>query len=998
MLHAPWKRIALLALLLLAGALTAGILAAKHQLDGVRAVLEERIASRFGARFNARSVSVDGLSALLFEDVETWAAAPGGWDARLRIPSCRVVINLTDLLSGTVSMQRIEVDGAHLTLSPSSPPADGQAAPARRDLSAAAGAAFRVVGERCRLELHGLGNVSDIVLDDVSFDISRLSNATDIAAKVRGALRSPLAGPAPAFRIDARYASPEDFSVRAECGAITQAAARALSPSVPDLLRSGTASANLRADGYPNRVMMLHVQVLFDQVALHKQPAFLPAMSGSMALMANYDTQRKELTLESALLNAWDLTGRVDGRVSFAQARPEVDISLAVDDVPLTEALADTLPFRLENVGELAFDIEQPGAVRVHVAGTLPDAAITAEVQLGAGTFTFQPDRETLPTATLSLGGATLAWSSQAGLAGGSASIINGEVFHEKAGVRAQHIAGQLQIGDGILTVDPINLELTGNPFFGRVRYVIAEKRGSFEAQGTLSDIENTPLGKGIKETEIAGSATARCTGSFEPDHYVLDLAVDATQAAIEHDWWFYKRPGVGATLQGVNVDVVPRKRARISGSFALGTSTGNATIEMGYRNGRYRLMEVRAKSDHIDVTEVGPCIRVPYTFSGGLGTAGFFTWNRVNDIPDGAIIEVGGQFDRIALLPDGSEKTIQAGDAFVHVTLDNSRPDNRTSQLHITVGEGHIPPFGETWMLPLRTDPVLLAKYPDKPRSWTFNAAVDHLVAPPWDGRQFKAAGAFDDDRVQLTSFSAQVGEGAVEGAYTFEKAENIGRLTAQWRDIPASVLIDHVHLPRILDGRVTGGITYEMDRDDPGTLAGNGEFHFREGRFSADFLFAQFQEFLQGNMTSLPPSLHFSELDFDLQLKGDHVSTNNMRLDSEGITITGEGGLVLGADMEYLINVVIAPEVASRMPVFSDYFNVEGHQLSQNDLALTFRITGPTFNPSSQVVGLPSVGVTVVSGAAELGTEAFRVLDTPRQILIDLFKIGGAIVGAGR
>lgn len=985
-------------MLLLAAAVAGGILFAKHELAGVRAVLEERIATRLGARFKTGPVAIDGISAVRFQDVEAWMAAPGGIEAHLRIPSCRVVIDLTDLLSGVISMQRVEVDAAQLTLRPASSVPDKDRVAATRDLTVSGRTAFRILGERCRVALEGLPNNPDIVLENLSFDISRLSNAPDVTAKIRGTLSAAIAGPTPAFRADIRYATPEDFSVRAECDNLTQAAVRALAPAIPDVLRSGFASVKLRADGYPNHLLMLHLQALFDKVALHNQPSFLPAISGSTTVMANYDLLRKELTLESALLNTLDLTGRIEGRVSFAQASPEVDVSLAVEDLPLAEALAQVLPLHFENLGALALTLEQPGAVRVHVAGAVPDLAVTAEARVGAGVFTFQPDEQTLPSATLSLSGATIAWSSSSGAFAGSAGITDGAIVHERAGIRAQNITGQLSIGDGLLTIDPINLELTGNPFIGRVRYVIGEKRGNFEAQGTLSNIERTPLGKGIKETEIAGSASARCTGVFEPDHYVLDLAVDATQAAIEHDWWFFKKPGVGATLQGVNIDIVPRKRIRISGAFALGTSTGNATIEMGYRSGRYRLLETRAKSDHIDVAEVGPCIRVPYTISGGVGTDGFFTWKRVNDLPEGAIIEVGGRFDKIAFLPHGSEKPIQAEDAFVHVTLNNAEPDNRTSQLHITIGEGRLSPFGETWLLPLRTDPVLIAKYPDKPRSWTFDVAVDRLDAPPWNGRQFKAEGAFNDDYVQVRSFGALVGEGAIEGAYTFGKADNVAHTTAQWRDIPASILIDHVHLPRILDGRVTGAIDYQIDRDDPGTLTGSGDFHFHDGRFSADFLFAQFQEFLQGDTTSLPPSLHFSELDFDLRLQGDHVTTKNMRLATEGITITGEGGLVLGADMDYMINVVLAPEVAGRMPVFRDYFNVAGHQLSQNDIALTFHITGPTFNPSSQVVGLPPVGVTVVSGAAELGTEAIRVLDTPRQILIDLFKIGGAIVGAGR
>ena len=997
--RAVWARLGLLALLLAAAATTGGILFAKHELETVRTLVEDRIAERVGARFRTGGVSIDGLSALRVQDVEAWVALPSGVDAHIRVPSCRIVINLTDLISGALSMQRIEVNDARVTVSKSRRTPSQHAAATGLELAAgASGAAFRVLGEQCRIEFKGLWDGPDVVLDEIAFDVSRLSDATDIAGKISGTVAHAAADAPPAFHADVLYGGPQDFNVRAECDGLTRAAIGALFPEASRILRSGGAQAKLRIDGYPNRTVMLHVQTRFEDVAIQNQPSFLPPLSGSLTALANYDIETRELTLDTALLHTMELTGRLDGRISFAAGPPHVDLALSVEDLPLAEALSSALPLQLEGLGALAFALDEAGGVRVYAVGAASDLAVTAEARLGAGTFTFQPDKDTLPTATLSLGGATVAWSSTAGVTGGSASVTGGTIAHEKAGIRAQNITGQLKIGDGVLTVDPINLQLTGNPFVGRVRYVIEERRGSFEAQGTLANIERTLLGKGIKETEIAGSASARCTGTFEPDHYVLDLAVDATQAAIEHDWWFYKRAGVGATLHGVNVDIVPRKRIRMSGAFAVGTSTGNATIEMAYHNGRYRLMASRAKADRLDVVEVGQCIRIPYTISGGSGMDGFFEWKRAGDQPDAAVIDVGGRFDEIAFLPQGSEKPVVARDASVRVTLHNEQKEDRTAVLRVTVGDGRMPPFDEPWLLPLRTDPVLLEKYPEQPRSWTFDVAVDRLAAPPWKGTQFTATGAFDDDHTDIQAFSAQVGSGDLKGSYRLEKAENLSHTRAQWRDIPASMLIDHIHLPRVLEGRLTGEIDYQIDRDDPGTLAGTGSFNFRDGEFSADFLFAQFQEFLGGDLTTLPPSLRFSELDFDVRLDGDRVHTSNMRLVSKGIIITGEGHIALGADMDYLINVVLSPDVAARMPVFTDYFNVAGHRLSQNDIALTFRITGPTFKPSGEVVGLPPLGVTVVSGAAELGTEAFRVLDTPRQVLIDLFRIGGAIVGVGR
>jgi hypothetical protein len=46
--------------------------------------------------------------------------------------------------------------------------------------------------------------------------------------------------------------------------------------------------------------------------------------------------------------------------------------------------------------------------------------------------------------------------------------------------------------------------------------------------------------------------------------------------------------------------------------------------------------------------------------------------------------------------------------------------------------------------------------------------------------------------------------------------------------------------------------------------------------------------------------------------------------------------------------------------------------------------------------LAGLPSPSITLVSGALETTSEVVQVLDLPRKILLDVFKIGAGIVGA--
>jgi hypothetical protein len=73
-------------------------------------------------------------------------------------------------------------------------------------------------------------------------------------------------------------------------------------------------------------------------------------------------------------------------------------------------------------------------------------------------------------------------------------------------------------------------------------------------------------------------------------------------------------------------------------------------------------------------------------------------------------------------------------------------------------------------------------------------------------------------------------------------------------------------------------------------------------------------------------------------------------------------------------------------------DNLNLEGFKIAQKDIEFVYRLQGPSFKPSGTVAGVPKPGITLVSGAFEVASE---VIDFPRQILIDLFKIGGGIIG---
>ena len=149
---------------------------------------------------------------------------------------------------------------------------------------------------------------------------------------------------------------------------------------------------------------------------------------------------------------------------------------------------------------------------------------------------------------------------------------------------------------------------------------------------------------------------------------------------------------------------------------------------------------------------------------------------------------------------------------------------------------------------------------------------------------------------------------------------------------------------------------------------------------------------------ITLHPDALKFNEVSSVVNIEGDKINTTNVVVDTGGMRITGDGVWVMEGDLDYNINVAITPDLAEQIPLLMDYFNVQGFRMTQQNIELGLHLTGPTFSPSGELAGLPPVGVTIVSGAAEMTGEAFKILDTPRQMFMSIFRIGGGILGATR
>ena len=270
----------------------------------------------------------------------------------------------------------------------------------------------------------------------------------------------------------------------------------------------------------------------------------------------------------------------------------------------------------------------------------------------------------------------------------------------------------------------------------------------------------------------------------------------------------------------------------------------------------------------------------------------------------------------------------------------------------------------------------------------------------PPWEGSNFAAAVYSNDKETGFKFYRANVGNGHLEGTYLHEKQDNVMHLDATWDSIPSTYLIQHLELPEVLAGDISGNIAYVVDHDDPRTtMRADGKFTVVKGHFIPEKLAFMLADTLGSSFITLhPDALKFNEVSSTVNIEGDRINTTGLVIDSEGMRITGDGVWVMEGDLDYQINVAITPDMAEQIPLLMDYFNVQGFRMTQQNIELGFHLTGPTFSPSGQLAGLPPIGVTIVSGAAEMTGEAFKLLDTPRQMFMSIFRAGGGILGATR
>ena len=167
---------------------------------------------------------------------------------------------------------------------------------------------------------------------------------------------------------------------------------------------------------------------------------------------------------------------------------------------------------------------------------------------------------------------------------------------------------------------------------------------------------------------------------------------------------------------------------------------------------GKWVNEHIRLDIPHLEVNSAGKCIYIPYTATGGSCKEGFYEWKAAGKQPGDNISTLGGVFDYVSFLADGGTTPLTCQDAQVSVILTNIKDGERSAELTVHAREAHVPPFSETWLLPMgstdaacrhrqaRQNPTVTSC------AWVYKLSAD-TFRTAWEGRNF--VGVQQRDRI---------------------------------------------------------------------------------------------------------------------------------------------------------------------------------------------------------------------------------------------------------
>ena len=965
----------------------AGVLFAKFKLEAFRESVQGDLSARLGgAALEIGTVKVNGLHGFRIDGLRVTVEQENGPQMTLETPVAYVHINLNDLLTGQVTYDRVVLDKSQIQLER---PLTADWYPEKSIdfdtlLTLNPTDAFRVTGKECVLDVLNVVGETKLSIDQISFDIVRLLDAPDLIASLSGNLSGD-----PDRHIDMklRLASLEDFDLRLSAGMLTAEDVNVVLPAQRQLVTSGHTKPTLRISGHPNRTLVLDVQAPFENITVRNHPDFLAPATGLLTLLASYEIETDLLTVTTAQADCEDLSGDLGGTISFAESYPEFDLSLRASRLPIAQIIGQALDNQLDAYGHLDAALSENHELNVTLRGPSDSLHIEGHANADSGnvTFTPLPLEKNYPSVDLSLGAIEGSWDAASSNFRATVAVLDGTLHHQPTGLTGRGVYGTLSLEDGIVSMEHFNAGVTGNALVGGFEYDVAKGTGSLSIEGALSNIEESTLANAIALTSLSGSATFKGQATKQPDLYTLDGQFDVTQTGIDHSWWFQKPAGLGASGT-LHAELRPNESIIVDLVHAQAASSEiYATAKIGYAEGReqpWLLDTITAHSDHLEINVIEKCVVAPYRISGGIANTAHYRYERNPDFDGGWHQEMSCYIDRFSLLPDHEDATVPMVCEGLVVEAMFEKGAEPKGVLKVNARNAAMPELGMPWFVPFNAPPDAVK------RSWTYELAADSLSLPPWNGTHFTGTAYTAPTKHGFTNYSADIEQGHISGSYDAIKADNTYNTKVAWTEVPAKYFINHLDLPSVLIGPTTGQVNYTIDRDDPGTLLGTGNFSVNDGQFSADFLYSLLQEQAEGQPSALPPDLNFSLLSTDVTLRGDTVVTDKLRLYSEGIKIKGAGSYVRDGDMNYNIELSLSPDTAEQIAAIRENVPLEGFHTLSKDIDLSFNIVGPTFSPRSELAGTPSTSVTLAGGV--LG-----VIDSPRRILVDLLKLGGGLVG---
>lgn len=984
-----------------------GALLFKYRLEDARAFSMDTVREYVGIDFSFDDLRTEGLRTLEVTGLRLSFPLPGLGKGTLNITMLQLRLSPAELLRGRVAVGEADIQGARLLL---------ELDPVEKHVENAAPVGTLLTklphlvlkGTECVVEIRSGTLQYPVMVRDLAFLLANQPGEASLSGNIRASLAYEEANAD--IALQGKYLTGGGFDVNLAVDGLTQ---DGLTPfiNLPKGVK-GAMRCTVHAWGAPEQQVTADVLVDAEGVTYPGLPVPVENSDASINGLAQWNAGESVLVIRDCKAQTSLAEVILGGTFDLRKKPAQMELTAAITGLAVEDLVPKLLPESLNAAGKLKVALPENMEVHLAASGPVDKPDLSARLLIPRAEIAFAPANKKLPGGNLVLTQGDFLLNDFSGLPAGSATLSGGKVTSKTYGMEAEDVLGTLVLDGSRISISPLTAMISGERFAGTVSYELPEGLLTFDLDGRLVDIEKTPFHNPARLLWIEGDIGFRIGGTWSRGGSLkINAAADVTRGMVAYEWWLRKPAGVGATIQSLDVTMTPGKKMEITGEACIEDTHLRGAFTFHPHKGKWVNEHIRLDIPHLEVNSAGKCIYIPYTATGGSCKEGFYEWKAAGKQPGDNISTLGGVFDYVSFLADGGTTPLTCQDAQVSVILTNIKDGERSAELTVHAREAHVPPFSETWLLPMgSTDPEHADTYtlknleqnPDSdkegPRPWVYKLSADTITAPPWEGRNFVAEVYSNEKETGFNFYRAEVGAGKIEGTYLQEKADNVVHLKGSWESIPVAYIIRHLELPEILEGDASGSISYVMDQDDPRTtLRAEGQFNVGNGHFLADALRNTFKHALSDSLADLHPgALQFDTVSSDVRIEGDHIYTDNLMIQSTGMTIKGNGVWVMEGDMDYRIDIAVHPDMADQIPILRDSFNVEGFRMTQKDIELGFHITGPTFSPTGELAGLPPMGVTLVSGAAEMTGEAMKLLDTPRQMFLSIFRIGGSILGA--